>query len=87
MVVMFNNKKYAAMQNMHTRLYPEGTAIATDTYFGTFINGPDYLKIIEAFGGYGERVENPDELVAALKRGYEANKSGKTVLLDVAIAK
>ena len=45
------------MQNMHKRLYPDGTAVENNTYFGTFINGPDYLKVIEAFGGYGERVE------------------------------
>jgi acetolactate synthase I/II/III large subunit len=87
MVVIFNNKKYAAMQNMHKRLYPDGTAVEKNTYLGTFINGPDYVKIIEAFGGYGERVENPDDLVDALKRGYEANRGGRTVLLDVAISK
>jgi len=87
MVVLFNNKKYAAMQNMHTRLYPKGAAVETDTYFGTHINGPDYVKVIEAFGGYGERVENPDDLVAALKRGYEANKAGMTVLIDVLVSK
>ena len=87
MVVMFNNKKYAAMQNMHTCLYPKGAAVETDTYFGTHINGPDYVKVIEAFDGYGERVENPDDLVAALKRGYEANKSGRTILIDVVVSK
>ncbi len=87
MVVIFNNKKYAAMQNMHKRLYPDGTAVENNTYFGTFINGPDYLKVIEAFGGYGESVEDPDDLVDALKRGYDANRNGRTVLLDVAISK
>jgi acetolactate synthase I/II/III large subunit len=87
MVVIFNNKKYAAMQNMHQRLYPDGTAVENNTYFGTFINGPDYLKVIEAFGGYGESVENPDDLIDALKRGYDANRNGRTVLLDVAISK
>jgi acetolactate synthase I/II/III large subunit len=87
MVVIFNNGKYAAMQNMHKRLYPDGTAVENNSYFGTFINGPDYLKVIEAFGGYGESVENPDDLVDALKRGYDANRNGRTVLLDVAISK
>lgn len=86
MVVIFNNRKYAAMQNMHKRLYPDGTAVENNTYFGTFINGPDYVKVIEAFGGFGERVDSPDALVDALKRGYEATRSGKTALLDVVIA-
>ena len=87
MVVIFNNKKYAAMQNMHKRLYPDGTAVEKNTYLGTHINGPDYVKVMESFGGYGERVENPGDLVAALRRGHEATKSGKCALLDVAISK
>ena len=47
------------MQNMHKRMYPEGVAVETGNYLGTHINGPDYVKVIEAFGGYGERVEDP----------------------------
>lgn len=86
-IVLFNNKKYAAMQNMHTRIYPTGAAVETGTYFGTHINGPDYLKLMDAFGGYSERVEDPEQLIGALRRALEANRNGKTVLLDVAISK
>jgi acetolactate synthase-1/2/3 large subunit len=86
LVVIFNNRKYAAMQNMHKRMYPEGAAVETGKYFGTFINGPDYVKVIEAFGGYGERVEDPDALQDALKRGQEAVTAGRTAVLDVVIA-
>jgi acetolactate synthase-1/2/3 large subunit len=86
LVVIFNNKKYAAMQNMHTRMYPEGTAVETGNYFGTHINGPDYVKVIEAFGGYGERVEDPEALADALKRAQEAVRTGRTAVLDVVIA-
>jgi thiamine pyrophosphate-dependent acetolactate synthase large subunit-like protein len=86
LVVIFNNKKYAAMQNMHKRMYPEGTAVQTDSYLGTFINGPDYVKVIEAFGGYGERVEDPEALQDALKRCHEAVAAGRTAVLDVVIA-
>ena len=68
MVVIFNNKKYAAMQNMHKRMYPEGVAVETGNYLGTHINSPDFVKVIEAFGGYGERVEDPEALPAALRR-------------------
>ena len=87
MVVIFNNKKYAAMQNMHKRMYPEGVAVETGNYLGTHINGPDYVKVIEAFGGYGERVESPEALVDALKRGQEAVRAGRTAVLDVVVAK
>jgi thiamine pyrophosphate-dependent acetolactate synthase large subunit-like protein len=86
LVVIFNNRKYAAMQNMHKRMYPEGVAVETGNYLGTHINGPDYVKVIEAFGGYGERVEDPEALVGALKRGQEAVAAGKTAVLDVIVA-
>jgi thiamine pyrophosphate-dependent acetolactate synthase large subunit-like protein len=85
LAVIFNNKKYAAMQNMHHRMYPEGTAVETDTYFGTHIQGPDYVKVIEAFGGYGERVEDPEALPDALKRGLDATRDGRTAILDVVL--
>jgi len=86
MVVIFNNKKYAAMQNMHTRMYPEGVAVETESYLGTHINGPDYVKVIEAFGGYGEKVQDPDALPDALKRGQDAVNAGRTAVLDVVVA-
>ncbi len=87
MAVIFNNKKYAAMQNMHLRMYPEGTAVETDTYYGTHINGPDYVKVIEAFGGYGERVEDPEALPDALRRGLDAVKEGRSSVIDVVLSK
>jgi thiamine pyrophosphate-dependent acetolactate synthase large subunit-like protein len=86
LVVIFNNKKYAAMQGMHKRMYPEGVAVETGNYLGTFINGPDYVKVIEAFGGYGERVEDPEALPDALKRGQDAVSAGRTAVLDVVVA-
>ncbi len=35
-----------------------------------------------AFGGYGERVTDPKEIVPAIKRGIEETKKGKAVLLE-----
>jgi acetolactate synthase-1/2/3 large subunit len=43
----------------------------------------DYAKIAEGMGGYGERVEKPDEIIPAIKRALKAMKSGKPALLDV----
>lgn len=41
-----------------------------------------YEKIVEAVGGYGEFVENPDELEAALERAFA---SGKPACINVVI--
>ena len=86
MVVIFNNKKYAAMQGMHQKMYPDGIAAETDVYHGTHINAPDFVKVAESVGGYGEQVTDPEKLQDALKRGLAANQSGKPAIIDVIVS-
>jgi acetolactate synthase I/II/III large subunit len=86
MAVIFNNKKYAAMQGMHQKMYPDGIAAEIDVYHGTHINAPDFVKVAESVGGYGEQVSDPEKLQDALKRGLEANQSGKPAIIDVIVA-
>jgi acetolactate synthase-1/2/3 large subunit len=85
MAVIFNNKKYAAMQGMHLKMYPDGIAAETNVYHGTHINTPDFVKVAECVGGYGEQVTDPEKLQDALKRGLEANRSGKPAIIDVIV--
>jgi acetolactate synthase-1/2/3 large subunit len=40
-----------------------------------------------AFGGYSERVTDPNDIVAALKRGIAATERGQAVLLEFITAK
>lgn len=85
LTVIFNNKKYAAMQGMHLKMYPDGTAVETDTFHGTHIQGPDYVKIAEACGAYGGRVDDPDALEDALRAGLDAVNDGHAAVLDVVL--
>ena len=85
MAVVFNNKKYAAMQGMHQKMYPDGIAAEIDLYYGTHINPPDFVKVAECVGGYGEQVNDPEKLQDGLKRGLEANQSGKPAIIDVIV--
>ena len=34
------------------------------------------------FGGYGERVTDPNEITAAIRRGIEATEKGQAALLE-----
>ncbi len=43
---------------------------------------PDFVKLVEAFGGYGERVEKPEELKDALHNAFE---SGKPAVIDMIV--
>jgi thiamine pyrophosphate-dependent acetolactate synthase large subunit-like protein len=86
LAVIFNNKKYAAMQGMHQKMYPDGIAAEIDLYHGTHINAPDFVKVAECVGGYGEQVTDPEKLQDALRRGIEVNQSGKPAIIDVIVA-
>ena len=55
--------------------------ISTEKYRSTDISG-DYAAMARAFGGYGERVTDPAEIIPAIKRGIEQTKAGVPVLLE-----
>ena len=54
---------------------------ATEKYRATDISG-DYAAMARAFGGYGERITSPDQIVPAIKRGIAQTQAGKPALLE-----
>ena len=50
-------------------------------YGSTDISG-NYADMAKAFGGYGERITDPNDIVAALKRGIAATQRGQAALLE-----
>ena len=60
--------------------------VSTEKYRSTDISG-DYAAMARAFGGYGERVTDPAEIIPAIKRGMEQTRRGVPVLLEFITAK
>jgi acetolactate synthase-1/2/3 large subunit len=60
--------------------------ISTEKYRSTDISG-HYANMAKAFGGYGERVTTPDQIVPAIKRGIQQTQEGVPVLLEFITAK
>ena len=87
LIVVFNNGKYAAMQNSHLQFFPDGVAARTGIHHGVDIPGPNYAELVAPFGGYGERVEDPAELKPALERALAAVNRGQLSLVDVVLAR
>jgi thiamine pyrophosphate-dependent acetolactate synthase large subunit-like protein len=71
--ILLNNSAMAIELNV----MPE----ATKKYRSTDISG-DYAAMARAFGGYGERITTPEEIVPAIKRGIEQTRNGKPALLE-----
>jgi len=60
--------------------------VSTEKYRSTDISG-DYAAMARAFGGYGERVTKPEDIIPAIKRGIEQTKKGVPVLLEFITSK
>ncbi len=59
---------------------------ATKKYRSTDISG-NYADMARAFGGYGERVSEPSEIVPAIRRGIEKTREGVPALLEFLTSK
>jgi acetolactate synthase-1/2/3 large subunit len=87
LVVVFNNAGYRSQKNDVANYYPKGNAVRAGKVVGTSITPPpDYAKLAEAYGGWGERVEKPGELRAAFERGLAQVAQGRLALIDVVLA-
>ena len=60
--------------------------ISTEKYRATDISG-DYAAMARAFGGYGERVTKPEDIIPAIKRGIQKTREGIPVLLEFITSK
>ena len=60
--------------------------VSTEKFRSTDISG-HYADMAKAFGGYGERVETPDQIIPAIQRGIQKTQEGTPVLLEFITAK
>jgi len=67
--------------------YPEGESVRTGRYVGVELGDPlRYDLVAAAVGAYGERVEEPEEVLPALRRGLERVRCGQSAVIDVLLA-
>ena len=71
--ILFNNFSMAMRAQGHADLDRE---IPLDRHFRRL------RQMARAFGGYGERVTEPSEIVPAIKRGIEQTRKGVPALLE-----
>ncbi len=87
MAVIFNNTCYNATKQPLVAAYPEGYSVRYNKFLGVdLLPAPRYDLLAEVVGVYGERVEDPADLLPALRRGLARLREGQPVILDVVLA-
>ncbi len=71
--VIFNNQRWQAVRRATVGLNPEGYAAQSNHQPITMLDSVDkYEKAVEVADGYGQRVEDPADLMPALERALKA---------------
>ena len=83
--IVYNNQCYRAVKWATKELYPDGRAARKNQFpLSDLQPVADFEKICEAFGGYGEKVESPDQVGPALDRAlYVVRHEKRQALLNM----
>ncbi|MHB8566182.1 MAG: thiamine pyrophosphate-binding protein [Nitrososphaerales archaeon] len=86
LVVILNNGVYGSQERSLLRRYPDGFAAKTGIHYGAKIEPvPNYVEIAKAFGAYGKKVVDPDEIGNVLGEAIERVNDGQMALVDVMV--
>jgi thiamine pyrophosphate-dependent acetolactate synthase large subunit-like protein len=86
LVVLFDNAGYLSQKTDVKTYYPDGWAVRTGRFAGTAITPrPEYAKLAEAYGGYGEKVTEAASVRAALQRGLQEVEKGRFALVHMVL--
>ena len=85
LTVLLDNGGWSAVKESTLRMYPLGEAKKTDQFASDLGYGTDFAAIAEAAGAHGERLVDPAEVTASIKRCLAALDSGQSALLHVRI--
>ena len=83
--VVANNSGWGAVRAATRAMYPGGVALKRNQVPLTALEpSPDFERVVEVSGGYGERVDDPAELPAALDRArHVVREERRQALLNV----
>ena len=85
--VVADNRVWNAVRRSTIAVYPDGRAAASETMpLSSLEPAPDYTKFVEAYGGHGEHVTDPDLLRPALDRAIDIAKTGRQALVSVHVS-
>jgi acetolactate synthase I/II/III large subunit len=87
LIVVTDNTGWGAVKASTLRVFPKGEAVAADEFQSKLLPDVDFSKIAEAFGAYGEKITDPDEVPAALARCAKEVRGGRTAILHARVTR
>jgi acetolactate synthase-1/2/3 large subunit len=86
LTVIYNNQIHNAPKASLIEGYPDSYSARTNNWVGMEL-GPsvEFAMLAESCRAYGEKVEDPSEVLPALKRALERVRNGQAAVLDVRI--
>ena len=75
--IIFDNQGYGAIKGLFREKHD------VDNMGADIYTAPDYAKIAQACNAYGRTVEDPADIMPALKEGLERVRSGQPAVLDI----
>ncbi len=87
LTVLSNNHNYQGVRHAFHRY--NGKTAASGKYIGMYLGEPeiDFVKLAESQGVSAEKVENVEDLRAALERGKAATRAGDPYLVEVMVSR
>jgi acetolactate synthase-1/2/3 large subunit len=87
LTIIFNNSRYGAVRRATLSMFKDGVAGENDGRFLADLDpSPPYEELVKAQGGFGARVEKPQELPAMLARARDAvEKEKRQALVNVIV--
>jgi len=86
--VIFDNQSYGAIRTVVERMSESELTDEMGGFIGVDISPPpDYALVAQACGGWGRRVDDPADVLHALREGLKAVRSGQVAVLDVRLRK
>src|SRR5262249_21742296 len=87
LIVIANNYYYQTVRSAFANY--NGRMKATGNYHGLYLGEPniDFVKLAESQSVHGERITAPGDIQAALKRGVQATKDGRSYVVELIVAR
>lgn len=88
MSVIFDNQSYGAIRRIIESMSESRLSDEMGCFTGVDIAPPpDYAMVAQSCGGYGRRVDDPEDVMSALVEASGVVKAGRPAVIDVRLAK